>query len=78
MPTRHELTSNAANGRCAYGLVETIIADILIGLRKDPRFKIVPRFDLELLLADARRNAEILLVRELRNRIHIDDIGEDR
>jgi hypothetical protein len=34
-------------------------------------------FDLELLLADARVNAERHLVGELKDRIHLDDTGED-
>ena len=71
------LASYAANGRRAYGLVDEIFTDIVVALRKDSRFNDVLRSDFELLLADARRNAEILLVRELRDRVHLDDIGED-
>jgi hypothetical protein len=77
MLIRNELASYAGNGRRAYGLVDVIFTDVVIALRKDPRFGAVLRFDLELLLADARRNAEIFLVRELRDRVHLDDIGED-
>jgi hypothetical protein len=78
MLTRRELANYAASGRRAYGIVDVIFADVMIGLRKDSRFRAVSTFDLELLLADARRNVESLLLRELRDRIHLDDIWEDR
>jgi hypothetical protein len=77
MLTRNGLASYAANGRRAYGLVDTIFADTVVALRKDSRFNDVLRSDFELLLADARRNAELLLMHEQRDRVHLDDIGED-
>jgi hypothetical protein len=77
MLIRNGLASYAANGGRAYGLVDKIFTDTVVALRKDSRFNAVLRSDFELLLADARRNAEILLVRELRDRVHLDDIGED-
>ncbi|MDA9424024.1 hypothetical protein [Bradyrhizobium sp. CCBAU 53380] len=71
------LRDRASDGRRAYTIVGTLFARIIRTLRRDPRFSAVPRFDLELLLADERAEAERQLVRELRDRIHADDLGED-
>jgi hypothetical protein len=68
------LRDYASDGRRAYGIVGTVFARIIRTLRRDPRFSTVPIFDLELLLADVRVEAERQLVRELRDRIHVDDI----
>lgn len=69
----------ASNGRRAYPIVRALFDGIVDVLRCDPRLRaVVSRGDLELLLADARRDAEILLVRELRDRVALADLGEDQ
>jgi hypothetical protein len=73
---RDRLANYASDGRRAYPIIDALFLAITRALRRDPRVA-VPISDLELLLADARRDAESKLVRELRGRIHIDDIGED-
>jgi hypothetical protein len=75
---RARLIDYASDGRRAYPIAEEIFAGIITALRRDLRFRAVAFDALELLLADARREAEIKLVRELRDRIHIDDIGDDQ
>jgi hypothetical protein len=71
------LATYASDGRRAYKIVDTLFAGIIVALRRDPRFRAVPIFDLELLLADTRADIEKHLVRELRDRIHIEDVGQD-
>jgi hypothetical protein len=45
--------------------------------RRDPRIHAAAsRDDLELLLADSYRDAEMTLARELRDRIHFDEISD--
>jgi hypothetical protein len=69
----------ASDGRKAYPIIAALFDDIIVRLRRDPRIHAVAsRDDLELLLADAHRDAEILLVRELRDRVALADLGEDR
>lgn len=69
----------ASDGHRAYPIVRALFANVITVLRRDPRIHAVAsRDDLELLLADARRDAEILLVRELRDRVALADLGEDR
>jgi hypothetical protein len=69
----------ASDGRRAYPIVRALFANVIIVLRRDPRIHAVAsRDDLELLLADARRDAEILLVRELRDRVALADIEEEQ
>jgi hypothetical protein len=77
MFTRRDLEDYASDGRRGYNLVDVIFAGIECALRKNPTFDAISPFDLEVLLADARRNAEILLVRELRGRTRLDDLGSD-
>jgi hypothetical protein len=72
------LADYASNGRRAYPVICALFDSIIATLRRDPRFRAVTVSDLDLLLADARRNAEIQLFRELRGRVRLDDIGEDR
>jgi hypothetical protein len=69
----------ASDGRKAYRIVGALFDSIVATLRRAPHIPAVAsRDDIELLLADERRNAEILLVRELRGRVHLDDIGEEQ
>jgi hypothetical protein len=65
--------ANASTGRTAFEFVNTLFAEIIAALRRDPRTKAFTRFELELLLADAHRKAENKLFEQLRNRIHIED-----
>ena len=74
---RDRLANYASDGHEAYKIVDSLFAGIIVALRRDPRFSNLRVFDLELLLADARVNAERHLVGELKDRIHLDDIGED-
>jgi hypothetical protein len=77
MPLRDRCATYASDGRKAYKIVDSLFASIIVALRRDPRFRNLPVFELELLLADTRVRAERLLVRELKDRIHLDDIGDD-
>jgi hypothetical protein len=77
MSLREKITSYAADGRRAYKIVGALFAEIIATLRRDPRLHELSVFDLELLLADARANAERQLVYELRDRIHIDHIEDE-
>jgi hypothetical protein len=54
-----------------------LFADIIAPLRRDTRFGAITVSDFELLFRDAHVAAEKELVRELRGRIHLDDLGED-
>jgi hypothetical protein len=71
------LATYASDGRRAYKIVDTLFAGIIVALRRDPRFRNLRVFDLELLLADTRVNAERQLIEELKDRIHLDDVGDD-
>jgi hypothetical protein len=71
------LATYVSDGHRAYKIVDTLFSGIVVALRRDPRFRTVPIFELELLLADARADAEYHLVRELRDRVHLDDVGDD-
>jgi hypothetical protein len=77
MTLRDRLADYASDGRSAYQIVEALIDGIIAALRRDPRFRSMPVFDLELLLADTRVNAERQLIEELKDRIHLDDVGDD-
>jgi hypothetical protein len=74
---RDRLTTYASDGRTAYKIVGALFDNIISRLRRDPRFRAVSVFDLELLLADARVNAERQVMHELKDRIHLDDIRDD-
>jgi hypothetical protein len=68
----------ASDGHRAYPIVAALFDNIIARLRRDPRIHAAAsRDDLELLLADAHRDAEILLRRELRDRVALADLGED-
>jgi hypothetical protein len=67
------LQARASSGRNAFRIVETVFTDIIARLRRDPRFKSVSQFELELLLADTSSKAENLLFAELRDRIALRD-----
>jgi hypothetical protein len=62
--------------RKAYKFVGSLFASVIGALRRDPRFRNLPVFELEM-LADTHANAERQLVGELKDRVHLDDIGED-
>ena len=70
---RDKLATYASDGRRAYKIVDSLFAGIIVALRRDPRFSNLPVFDLELLLADTRVNAERSLIGELKDRVHLDD-----
>ena len=74
MTLRHELEPFASNGREAFGIVESLFAEIVAALRRDQRFTDVRLQELELLFADARADAERRLFNELRDRVHLDDV----
>jgi hypothetical protein len=67
------LESRASSGRAAFVIVENLFAKIITILRRDSHFAGTSLFELELMFADARREAESALFREMRDRIHIDD-----
>jgi hypothetical protein len=73
MTVRGPLAVLASDGREARTLVEDLFASILAALRRDPRFSGIALLDLELVLADARRDAEESLFFELRNRVRLED-----
>jgi hypothetical protein len=57
MPLRDRFATYASDGRKAYEIIDSLFA-VIVALRRDPRFRNLPVFDLELLLADTRVNAE--------------------
>jgi hypothetical protein len=67
------LQARASSGRIAFRIVETMLANVIAALRRDPRFVGVSLFDFELLLADIKREAERTLFAELHDRIALDD-----
>lgn len=78
MPARN-FTDYASNGRQAYSIARQLFDAIIRVLRNDPRFSAVAsRDELELVFADALRDTEILLLRTMCGRVHLDDIGDDR
>jgi len=68
------LRDYVSDGREGLEIADEAFVDIIAALRQDPRFRAVSLFDLELLLADKRAELGRRLVRELRSRIHIDDL----
>ncbi len=69
----------ASDGRRAYPIVRALFDGIVDVLRSDPRIRgVASRTELELLVADAHREAEIQIARELRGRVHLADLGEDQ
>jgi hypothetical protein len=68
----------ASDGRKAFPISRALFDNIVATLCRSPRIRAaVPATDLELMLADVRRDFEKLLVHELRNRIHVDDLEDD-
>ena len=69
---RERIGLYTTDGRKGYAIADGIFTDIIVSLRRDPRFRGVPIFDLELLLADARGDAEHRLIGELKDRVHVE------
>jgi hypothetical protein len=67
------LEARANNGHGASRYVEVLFAKIIAALRRDPRFATITLFELELLLADERNEAEKFLFNALRDRVQLDD-----
>jgi hypothetical protein len=78
MNLRDELTPFANTGSEAFSIIDRFFTKVTAALRRDQRFADVPRFEIELLLADAQQ----WLFNELRDRVHLDDVdfvdGEER
>jgi hypothetical protein len=74
MSLRYELEPYAYSGREAFRIVENLFDGIVAALRRDQRFAQIQHFELELLFADARAEAERRLFNELKNRVHHDAI----
>jgi hypothetical protein len=72
------LADHASNGGEAYGIVRMIFDGIVARLRRDQRFHTVTVSELDLLFADALRDAEHLLVVKLRGRVRADDLGDNQ
>ena len=72
-----DVKSLASDGRRAYPIARQLFDAVIGVLRRDSRIH-ASRDDLELLLADAHHDAEIVLKRELRGRIALTDLEEDR
>jgi hypothetical protein len=68
--------SLADDGRRAFKIVGTVFDDIIVRLRRDPRFSSVSTFEFELLLANERAKAEHTLFGAMRGRVHTDDIAD--
>ncbi len=78
MSLRKKFETYASDGRRAYNITDALVASFIAALRRDPRFRDVTVSEFELLFRDTRVAAEKELVRELRDRIHLDDLaGED-
>ena len=74
MTLRAELEPFANSGHEAFRIVENLFAGIVAALRRDQRFAQIQHFELELLFADARAEAERRLFNELKNRVHVDAV----
>jgi hypothetical protein len=75
MPRFVDLASSGYEG---YSIAQKFFDDIVAVLRGNPRFGDVSTAQFDLLLADLKRDVERRLVRALRCRVHIDDLGEDQ
>jgi hypothetical protein len=60
--------------REAASIVQDWLDNVIVTLRRDPRFSSIPRHDFELLLADQQAIAESRLANALRDRVHLDDV----
>ena len=67
------LEARANSGRKAFQYVEALFTKVAAALRRDPRFATITLFELELLLANERCEAEKILVDEMRDRIRLDE-----
>jgi hypothetical protein len=74
MTLRHQLGPFAASGRKAYRIAGGLFDAIIITLRRDQRFADIKAYELDLLLADVRSDAEQRLFDEMVGRVHLDDI----
>jgi hypothetical protein len=74
---RDRCATYTSGGCTVYTIIDSLFARIIVALHRDPRFRNMPVFELELLLADTRVSAERLLIRELKDRIHLDNVRED-
>jgi hypothetical protein len=74
MTLRHQLEPFAASGRKAYRIAGGLFDAIIITLRRDQRFADIKAYELDLLLADVRSDAEQRLFDEMVGRVHLDDI----
>jgi hypothetical protein len=69
---RDLLQARASNGLKAFDIVEATFTAIITALLRDPRFTgSITRFELELLLANARGAMERTLFDEMVHRIHV-------
>jgi hypothetical protein len=67
------LTPRSSDGREAFRIVDELFASIVAALRRHPRIAPVSRLELELLLADSRRDIERWLFTQLHDRIDLHD-----
>jgi hypothetical protein len=74
MNLRDELEPFANTGYEAYGIIDRLFTEITSALQRDKRFAVMPRSEIELLLADVRAIAEERLFNELVSRVHLDDV----
>ncbi|MGY8682661.1 hypothetical protein Q2941_33510 [Bradyrhizobium sp. UFLA05-153] len=74
MTLRCELEPFAARGRKAFSITRSLFDAIVATLRRDQRFLGIKSDDLDLLLADLRRETEQRLFNEMRDRVHLDDV----
>ena len=73
---RDQIAMYASDGREGYAIADAVFANIIVRLRRDKRFRGMSTFELELLLADARGDAERQLYNKLRGRVHVEDIDD--
>ena len=73
MTLRRKLEPFAASGRKAYCITGSLFDAIVTTLRCDQRFPGIKAYELDLLLADVRNEAEQCFFNELRDRVHLDD-----
>jgi hypothetical protein len=74
MSLRRKLEPFAASGRKVFRITRSLFDAIVATLRRDQRFAGIKPHELDLLLADLRRETEQRLFSEIRNRVHMDDV----
>jgi hypothetical protein len=67
------LGPRASNGAEAFPLVDELFAGVRAALRRDPRFASIKQLELELLLADLRRDTVQLLFNLLHEQLDLHD-----